>query len=58
MKLMPASNAASHAGRRLLALDAAGVGQPRAEADLGDLDIAAAELADILMLDEHTNALQ
>ena len=32
---------------RLLPLDAAGVGEPRAEADLRDLDLAPAEFAEV-----------
>ena len=44
MKLMPASNAASTQARACVVADAAAVGQPRAEADLRDLEVAVAEL--------------
>ena len=45
MKLMPASNAASTQARAWSSRDAAAVGQPRAEADLRDLQVAVSELS-------------
>ena len=58
MKLMPASNAASTQARAWSSRDAAAVGQPRAEADLRDVQVTVSELSESHGHDRSQNAAQ